>query len=483
MSSNNDNFNEEAFESARQKKADEFAKNYDNMSSDSKRNYDQNFDRPTSDNSRRRKRMKEINSFSDDNTKAMIEKESMKALQRQKKEDKRIERSKAQHNKRMFKWIWLIMILFIAVILSQVLLVGINDMLAISRQNNPTKISVSIPEKPEKLRQYESSIKEDESLAKKAPSAEISELKDQYLKDIADVLYKAGVINKPNYFYQYEKMTTDASLFRKGDFLIDSNKDYEAIINFLQSDANREVISLQITEGMNVLEIANLLYDSNIIADKEAFINATNSDKFDEDYTFLKDIENKDERFSKLEGYLFPDTYEFYAGEENENVIRKLLNNFENKVISASVNDEIKDSSYSLDEILTIASIIQAEAADVDDMYNISSVIHNRLNYGYEVGVQFLGLDSTAYYPYRSKDDVPDDDKILGTINYDTTKKEGLPAGPICNPSLDAIKAAVDPNDTDYLYFCHSSIEDGSKPYYASNLADHNYNLSLAGVQ
>lgn len=493
MSKSKNNFSEESLESTRKKKMEEFEMNYDSNAMNGQRNYDQALERSRSnDSNRRRRRSREINSFSDDDTKARIEKESRKALQRQRKEDKKIEKRKAKHNKTMFKWIWFIMIIFVAIILSQILLVGINDMLAISRQKNVTTVSVTIPEKPEIIAKNDTNmqrLKETDEQGEtvepleKINQGELEKANEKYLQDIADALQNAGAINRSDVFFLYEKMTTDASLFHKGTFDLETNKDYEAIINFLQSDTNRKVIQVQITEGMNTLEIAKLLFEQDVIANVDEFLNKANSDDFDSQYTFLKDISNKDARFCKLEGYLFPDTYEFFADEDYSSVIRKMLDNFKDKVIDSSINDSIKDSGYSLDQIINIASLIQAEAADTDDMYNISSIIHNRLDYGAEAGVPFLGIDSTMNYPYRNKSDVPEDDTYLAKIDFDTYENTGLPPGPICNPSLDAIKAAVDPNTTDYLYFCHSSPEDGSKAYYASNFDDHNYNLYLAGLR
>ena len=111
-------------------------------------------------------------------------------------------------------------------------------------------------------------------------------------------------------------------------------------------------------------------------------------------------------------------------------------------------------------------------------MYYISSIIRNRLEKGVDLGVAKLGLDSTKYYPYRSKKTVPEDIRKTFKSTYNTYDFNGLPPGPICNPGMQAILAAIYPNSTDYVYFCHSS--DGT-PYYASTLWEHNYHLSLIG--
>ena len=408
---------------------------------------------------RRRKRNREINSYSDNDTKKRIERDSKKALKQQQKEDKQIEKSKAKRNRRIFKLVWLTMIILVAVVLSQYLLVGFNDLMGISREKDAAKVTVHIPADPT-------------------------------LDEITDILYDANVITQPRFFKMYVKFTSSVDDFRQGDFVIETNKDYEAIVNFLQSNVNRtDIVTVQITEGMNTLEIADILSEKGVLADKQEFLDLCNDSYFDEDFTFLKEIKNVKQRYYKLEGYLFPDTYDFYLGEDPKSVISKFLNNYENKIVlhkekyfgdskkKVSLADLTKDTGYSVDEIMTIASIIQAEAASRDDMYIISSILHNRLKYGSEYGVAMLNCDCTVYYPYRKLADVPDSISASFKSRYDTNTFDGLPPGPICNPGVEAIKAAINPKETEYLYFCHDKVEKGSTPFYATTIEEHEQNL------
>ena len=239
---------------------------------------------------------------------------------------------------------------------------------------------------------------------------------------------------------------------------------------------------------MNLLEIVSALHEKGVVTDEQEFLNLCNSDYFDTDFTFLKDIKNKDDRYYKLEGYLFPDTYEFYVGEDPKSVISKFLNNYDNKIVlhkekyfgnskKTTLVEEAAETGYSFDEILTIASIIQAEAASRDDMYEISAILHNRLKYSHDSGVAKLNCDSTFYYPYRKAEDVPESIKSSFKSKYNTDEIDGLPAGPICNPGIEAIKAAIKPNESDNLYFCHDKEENGSTPYYAKTIEQHEANL------
>ena len=411
---------------------------------------------------KRKKKNNEINSYSDSDTRKRIERDSKKELKQQRKEEKKIEKLKAKRNRRIFKLVWLSMVIILGVMIAQYILIGVHDLLAMNRTDNPHTVTVSIPADPT-------------------------------LDDIADILKDKGVIERPAFFKLYAKLTSNVEGFRQGDFKIDTNKDYEAIINFLQSNVNRtDIVTVQITEGMNLLEIADSLHENGVIKDVQEFLNECNSNNFDEDFTFLKNIKNTDKRYYKLEGYLFPDTYDFYVGEEPASVITKFLNNYENKIIyhkeryfgekeKTTIAEQAKKAGYSTDEILNIASIIQAEAANKEDMYYISSILHNRLDYGAESGVSQLNCDCTKYYPYRKAEDVPDSIKSNFASRYDTNTFEGLPPGPICNPGIEAIKAALNPIESDYLFFCHDTVENGSTPMYAETLEGHEYNLSLIG--
>ena len=471
MSDKSNRYPEDSIESTRQKKMEEFRRSFDQKAIRGEYDDDVSYAEYSDDTSstsystdnaslRRRKRSNEINSYSDSDTKRKIERDSHKELKRQKKEEKKIEKQKAKRNRRIFNIVWISMVVILAVAISQFLLVGVNDLLAVKREQNPQKVTISIPADPT-------------------------------IGQIADILYDNGVIDKPEFFTMYAKFTSSEDGFRQGNFEIETDKDYEAIINFLQSNQNRtDIVRVQITEGMNVLEIASLLQENGVTSDVQQFLEMCNSDVFDEDFTFLKNIDNASERYYKLEGYLFPDTYDFYLNEDPKVTIAKFLDNFENRVIyhkeryfgeskKTTLEEQMNDSDYSMDSILTIASIIQAEAATKDDMYYISSILHNRLDYGYDYGVGQLGCDSTKYYPYRDQQSVPDSIKATFKSTYDTSEFGGLPAGPICNPSVEAIKAALNPYDTDYLYFCHASPEDGSTPYYSTTLEEHEYYLSI----
>lgn len=439
-----DNYNNQSnLEEQRRRKAENFRLNIQETYDD-EYDYESYADGPS-----------ELNSYSGQDVKEQIERESKKSLKIKKKAEKKELKAKNKRNRRIFRWIWIISVIIVGAMVSVFMIIGMNDLLAINRTSSDT-VKVKIP-------------------------------KDPTLEQVADLLKSNEIIDEPIYFKMFAKFTKSADDFSQGTYELRKNMDYQAILTNLEGSTNRtDTVSVTIIEGQNVLEIANTLYDDGAISDKDKFLELCNSNNFDNDFSFLKDINNSDERYYKLEGYLYPDKYDFYLNEDPESAIYKFLNNYESKINEKqefsgydntyTVQKMIEESgtSYSLDEIMRIASIVQAEAANKDDMYYISSILHNRLSADSSMGVSNLGLDSTKYYPYRSESDVPNELGSDYVSNYDTYNKSGLPAGPICNPGMDAIKAAICPNDTNYYFFCHD--KDG-QAYYASTLYEHQANL------
>lgn len=352
---------------------------------------------------------------------------------------------KGKKNKSFFRFIWIIMVLFCTVLLSQFFITGINDMLGVGK--NKASITVEIP-------------------------------KNATTWQIADILNKAGAIKDVNFFQLYSKFTKADGHYNNGSYKIDTNMDYEAIISSLQSNANRvDTVKITFKEGINILD-ASALLEKDGVCTAEKFLSSINSNDF-ENYEIIKAITNDSERYYKLEGYLFPDTYEFYEDEDPKTVVKKFLSNC-NKKLTKEIRTKAEENKMTIDQLLTLASLIQAEAADKKDMLKVSSVFHNRLNSNGWRDLKRLRSDPTMYYPYRTKELIPADLQDSFKSRYNTYTLEGLPPGPICNPGLDAIKAAVEPEKTNYYYFCHDKK---GKAYYASNIVQHNINLRKAGLK
>ncbi len=218
-------------------------------------------------------------------------------------------------------------------------------------------------------------------------------------------------------------------------------------------------VRVTIPEGYSVAQIFDLLVKKGVCAKTDFLYSALNAEY---DNTLVKAIQENENRCFKLEGYLYPDTYEFYRLSKGTDVISKMLKNTELKITEED-RTRAKGLGYTVDEIITIASLIEKEAGDPQIMANIASVIYNRLN----INMQ-LQLDASIYYVERYIKPY-----ISGDINrynsyYNTYKCSALPAGPICSPGKNAIQAALNPADTDYLYF----YSDAEGNYYFSATYD-----------
>lgn len=202
------------------------------------------------------------------------------------------------------------------------------------------------------------------------------------------------------------------------------------------------------------------------------------------EFEFLSQVPDAEARYQRFEGYLFPDTYDFVKGEDVSRVVQKFFVNFNNR-INDDIRQKIQKTGMNLDQVLTLASIIQKEAGNVEDMKLISSVFQNRLASPQQTPK--LQSDVTVFYvndnikPFMDPNEVamgegdPNRAKIYNF--YNTYQCDGLPVGPICNPGLDAINAVLEPTDSDYFYFVADSE---GKTYYAATLAEHNANVEQA---
>ncbi|MBQ7385374.1 MAG: endolytic transglycosylase MltG [Ruminococcus sp.] len=405
----------------------------------------------------------EITSFSNESTRAQIERDSKKALRAEKREAKKVRQIKSGRNKKVYRIAWLLLVIILSAVMAEFMVSGFNDLFAVQRTEEETvTIIVSVGDDSD---------------------------------DIAKKLEGKGAVDSAMFFSMFLGLTGKGDEIEPGVYEVATNKDYLGVVNYLRNVDNRQTtITLQFTEGMNVIEIAEQLYDSGVTSDKEQFLQLCNSSEFDEDYSFIADIEDNPERLYKLEGYLFPDTYEFYVDEDPALTISRFLDNFDRRVCDTklelagfsekiTIEDLAARSDMSIDEIVNIASIVQGEAANVEDMYNVASVIENRLERGASMDIYTLGMDSTQFYPYSSFEEIPEDIRDTFESAYETYDSEGLPPGAICSPGLDAITAAVNPNSTNYFYFCHGAGADGeATSYYAETLLQHQANLAAAGL-
>ena len=237
-------------------------------------------------------------------------------------------------------------------------------------------------------------------------------------------------------------------------------------------------VSVTFPEGMTLVQIAEKL-EENKVCDASEFIALTNNTEFIQTlgYSFTEGITNPEDRAFYLEGYIFPDTYEFYKGERAERALRRFLDNTDKK-LTAEYRQRAEELGFTLDEIITLASVVQEESFTNASVKNVSSVLHNRLK---SPSFPRLQCDVTIHY---INEYVADSPYLTGNTDvfaerYNTYKCDGLPAGPITNPGLASIEAALYPAETDYYYFVTDS---DWNYYYASTYAQHKANCNKVGL-
>lgn len=294
--------------------------------------------------------------------------------------------------------------------------------------------------------------------------------------DIAEQLFHEGIIADPSLFRLFSRIKGADGTYIAGTHKLSPKMDYGTIIEILQEEAEnkRETADVVFPEGITILEAAKRLEDKGV-CDADEFIRVFNTSEFG--FDFEENIKVSSMKFYKMEGYLFPDTYQFYLDEDPRVVAKKIYANFEKRV-TPDYYGRMRDLEMDLEEVLTLASIVQAEAANTRDMKRVASVFYNRLNNPDEYPL--LQSDPTTNYV---EDVIMPNIEVKSEIMfeaYDTYRGAGLPPGPICNPGLDAINAVLYPAETDYYYFC-SNLDTGEF-FFAETLEEHEQNLVEAGL-
>lgn len=283
------------------------------------------------------------------------------------------------------------------------------------------------------------------------------------LKTIASALKNAGIIEHPLVFRLYCKLKKRGG-FQYGDYTLNSNLDYEQIISALRkASVQAESYTFTLEAGVTQDDVvAQLTSDKRVTATE--LDNALK--EYDYGYDFLSGLP---ERRCRFEGYLTPGDYELFVGESAVSVIGKMLARFEETVLTDDNKKLIADNKLSLDEIITLASLVQAECPDPAEYRHVASVLLNRLKN--EEGL--LQLTCTINYVLATKKTAFTLDDRRTVSEYNTYVYAGLPKGPVCSPSPEAIAAVLDPAISADLYF----ICDGGKTYYAVTAEEHQANL------
>ena len=261
------------------------------------------------------------------------------------------------------------------------------------------------------------------------------------IDSIADKLQKAGLIRYPGLFKLYCSFAVDDGEIQPGIWDLNALYDYHALVNMMSPSSQRSVVTVMIPEGYSCRQIFELLQEKRVCT------------------------------VESLADYLFPDTYEFYTNDSPANVLGKMLGNFDKRVddslreklteLNAHIsdmmrkdgrgNDYISSHQFTMADVVTVASLIEKETASADEGYTVASVIYNRL-FAWHGTPSYLNIDASVIYALDGKTDLTAEDLQVDSP-YNTYTNTGLTPGPITNPGLSSIEAALEPQDTDYYYY------------------------------
>ncbi|NLO48173.1 MAG: endolytic transglycosylase MltG [Clostridiales bacterium] len=282
------------------------------------------------------------------------------------------------------------------------------------------------------------------ALNKKEISATIEIPDDFEMNEVIDELKEKGIIEYKFLFRIFAKISEAETKIDPGTYQLSTKYDYRAIVAKLQEGADSMmIVEVTIPEGKSLKQTFEILEENRVCKTSELWEAAAN---YDFSYDFLSSSTLGDEM--RLEGFLFPDTYEFYVDSSPQYVIDKFLSNFDNRVTDVMYN-QAELRGMTMHEVVTVASLIEMEAGNNQERPTIASVIYNRLASDYS----YLEIDATIQYVLEERKAYLTNQDLLIDSPYNTYLNKGLPPGPIANPGIASIKAALEPEETDYFYY------------------------------
>lgn len=298
------------------------------------------------------------------------------------------------------------------------------------------------------------------------------------LKEIGVELKKKKLIRETYFFRFYASIKGKTNLLA-GSYVVYPDENLDAMLEKFSS-GKQNTVRVTVIEGWNVMQIANELERKGF--NKKEFLHALNHKK--PKYDFEKEIPQHPARQYKLEGYLFPSTYEIPLGTSEEEVVNIMLDQFAKRVEKLKVREKLKDDpplpGMTVDKWVTVASLIEREGQVRSELPRISGVIYNRLKNSHTYPL--LQVDASVVYIFsmngEKKTRVYEKDLQIDHP-YNTYKKKGLPPGPISCPSEEALAAALNPED--HSYFFYVTREDGSRlHFFARNYDEQRKNIEIS---
>ncbi|HUG16368.1 MAG TPA: endolytic transglycosylase MltG [Thermomicrobiales bacterium] len=293
--------------------------------------------------------------------------------------------------------------------------------------------------------------------------------RDESVDSIAERLHDEQLIRSPGYFRFRVRLSGSGSDIVAGRYRLDSSMSTSQIIRTITSEsaALAQEVSVQFIEGWRTEQFAEALVEAQLIESVDVFMDTTREPRWNDLFAFLHTRPSN----VALEGYLFPDTYNFRADSTPDEIIERLLGTFEERVTPQMIA-QADSLGLTLHQVITIASIVEREAVIPDERATIASVYYNRIARGMPLQadptVQYQVGDAGDWWPELSSIQLQQQGR------YNTYLNPNLPPGPICNPSLASIAAALQPANTDFLFFVATG--DGTHAF-ARTFEEHEENI------
>ena len=325
-------------------------------------------------------------------------------------------------------------IVCVSIVLACLAWMATSDMLALNKEDFTAVVTL-----PSSIFQSETVDKIDEN-GKKVGTKRVTHADMDY---VADVLKDAGLIEYKWLFNLFCKISTADEKVSPGEYELRSTFDYRALIQNMRAGSSSTVtVNVTIPEGFKMHQIFMRLEENGVCSYNDLMQDAGDTE-FNYDFLELSEGEGA----YRLEGFLFPDTYEFYVGMQGSSAINKLLDNFRRRV-TEEMYQRAEELGMNMYDVLKVASLIEKEAGSDEERTLIASVIYNRLNAGI-----VLGIDASVLYPYDEHEGAPTAQMLEKDDPYNTRIHDGLPPTPICSPGLASIYAALFPETTNYYYY------------------------------
>lgn len=329
---------------------------------------------------------------------------------------------------------YFVFILCVSVVLACVAWMAASDALALNKDNFSAVVSL-----PMSIFDSETVDTYDES-GRKTGTERVTHADISY---VADELKSAGLIEYKWLFELFCKISHADTKVDPGEYELESSFDYRALVKNMQSGSGATVtITVVIPEGFTMHQIFKRLEENKVCTYDELMDAAAN---YNYNYDFLDGIDQGDP--TRLEGFLFPDTYEFYVGMQASSAINKLLENFHYRITDDMLT-RMQNMGLDIRSVVNIASLIEREAANDNERGTIASVIYNRL-----AANMPLGIDASILYIHPDHEGSPTADMLAEDSPYNTRLYQGLPPTPIANPGLASIEAVLSPESTNYYYY------------------------------